>query len=262
MQLHTIKGYIQEMYLVEYPDRLLLLDGACRADIPHLRAFIKEELGREFSDLHTVVVTHMHPDHAGAAHKLRKLTNCNLVAANRDKNWYHGIDGILMHLTDLALARWMANRLGKPKANLWYSRKLKPDYKLSDGDSIPGFDDWLVLETPGHTDRDLSVYCPSHSVAYVADLMVEVKKKLILPFPIFHPNKYRESVSRIYGMQIDTLLVAHGGQVNLSKQAFEHLLMSAPRRPVTHWRVTKIKLKGLIKSIWQFGFKDKKNRHK
>ncbi|MDA0146141.1 MBL fold metallo-hydrolase [Vibrio sp. RW] len=254
MQIHTIKGYIQDMYLVEYPDRLLLLDGACRADIPHLKAFIEDELGREFNDLHTVVVTHMHPDHAGAAHKLRKLTNCNLVAANRDKDWYQGVDGILMHLTDLALARWMANRLGKPKANLWYSRKLKPDYKLSDGDSIPGFDDWLVLETPGHTDRDLSVYCPSHSVAYVADLMVEVKKKLIPPFPIFHPNQYRESVSRIYDMQVDTLLVAHGGQVDFSQTAFEHLLTSAPRRPVTHWRVTKIKMKNLLLSIWRFGF--------
>jgi hypothetical protein len=38
--------------------------------------------------------------------------------------------------------------------------------------------------------------------------------------------------------------------------------MSAPRRPVTHWRVTKIKLKGLVKSVWRFGFKNKKNRHK
>lgn len=65
MQLHTIKGYIQDIYLVEYPDKLLLLDGACRADIPHLKAFIEIELMRDFADLHTVVVTHMHPDHAG-----------------------------------------------------------------------------------------------------------------------------------------------------------------------------------------------------
>ncbi|MCV5754598.1 hypothetical protein OFN51_37960, partial [Escherichia coli] len=63
-----------------------------------------------------------------------------------------------MHLTDLMLARWMANRMRKPKRNLWYSRKLKPDIELIDGECIPGFDDWQVLETQGHTDRDLSVY--------------------------------------------------------------------------------------------------------
>jgi glyoxylase-like metal-dependent hydrolase (beta-lactamase superfamily II) len=258
LQLHTIKGYIQDMYLVEYPDRLLLLDGACRADIPHLKSFIEQDLGRDFYDLHTVVVTHMHPDHAGAAHKLRALTGCKLVSADREFDWYARWDGMLMHLTDLALARWMANRLGRPKANLWYSRKLKPDYKLSDGESIPGFEDWVVLETPGHTDRDLSVYCPSERLAYVADLMVEVKQKLIPPFPIFHPNKYRQSVERIYDLHLDTLLVAHGGQVAFDQPAFEHLLVSAPRRPVTHWRVTKIKCKSLLKSIWRFGFIDKK----
>ncbi|MEZ9856777.1 Zn-dependent hydrolase, partial [Vibrio breoganii] len=32
------------------------------------------------------------------------------------------------------------------------------------------------------------------------------------------------------------------------------LLMSAPRRPVTHWRVTKIKTKKLLLSIGRFGF--------
>ena len=263
LQLHTIKGYIQNMYLVEYSDKLLLLDGACRADIPNLQTFIESTLNRNFNDLHTVVVTHMHPDHAGAAHKLRALTNCKLVAADRPKDWYQGWDGILMHLTDLALARWMANRLGKPKANLWYSRKLKPDYKLSDGDTIPEFEDWVILETPGHTDRDLSVYCPSQSLAYVADLMVEVKQKLIPPFPIFHPNQYRKSVERIYKMDVETLLAAHGGKVDLNEEAFEHLLRSAPRSPVTHWRVTKIKLKSLARSIWRFGLRaDKVKRRK
>lgn len=240
------------MYLVEYPDKLLLLDGACRADIPHLKSFIESTLKRPFSDLKVTVVTHMHPDHAGAAHKLRELTGCQLVAAKRDKDWYGGWDGFLMHLTDLALARWMANRLGKPKANLWYSRKLKPDYELSDGDTIPYFDDWTVLETPGHTDRDLSVYCASLNLAYVADLMVEVKTNLIPPFPIFHPNKYRESVQRVYDLQLDTLLAAHGGEVQFTEQALEHLLEHAPKRPITHWRVTKIKSKKLLRSLCHF----------
>ena len=29
------------MYLAEYPDKLMLLDGASRADIPHLKDFIE-----------------------------------------------------------------------------------------------------------------------------------------------------------------------------------------------------------------------------
>ncbi|HAS6167736.1 TPA: MBL fold metallo-hydrolase [Vibrio vulnificus] len=253
VQLHTIKGYIQIMYLVEYADKLLLLDGASRADIPYLRRFIEQDLGRSFGDLKVVVVTHMHPDHAGGAHRLRQLTGCQVVAANRDLDWYHGVDGWLMHLTDLLLAAWMANRLKKPWRNLWYSRALNPDHKLNDGECIPEFPEWVVLETPGHTDRDLSVYHAEKGILYVADLMVEVKRKLIAPFPIFHPNKYRASLERVFHMQPTTLLLAHGGERKFDLAAYQHILDTTPQRPVTHWRVTKIKLRGLWRSLWKRG---------
>ncbi|PFG58530.1 metallo-beta-lactamase superfamily protein [Vibrio sp. ES.051] len=237
------------MYLAEYPDKLMLLDGASRADIPHLKDFIEHQLNRPFTDLKMVVVTHMHPDHAGAAHKLRDLTGCKVLAAKRDEHWYCGIDGWLMHLTDLMLARWMANRMRKPTRNLWYSRKLQPDVELMDGEPIPGFNDWLVLETPGHTDRDLSIYHPEQDVLYIADLVVQVKKHLIAPFPIFHPNQYRNSIKRVFEMSPMCLLAAHGGEVKLDEAAYQHLLDTAPTRPITHWRVIKIKLKGLISSL-------------
>ena len=251
MQLHRIQGYIQTMYLAEYPDKLMLLDGASRADIPHLKDFIEHQLHRPFSDLKLVVVTHMHPDHAGGAHKLRDLSGCKVLAAKRESQWYDGVDGWLMHLTDLMLARWMANRMRKPKRNLWYSRKLKPDIELIDGECIPGFDDWQVLETQGHTDRDLSVYHSEQDVLYVADLMVQVKKHLIAPFPIFHPNQYRQSLKRVFEMNPQCLLLAHGGEVTFDEKAYQHILHTAPTKPMTHWRVTKVKAKGLLFALFR-----------
>lgn len=134
----------------------------------------------------------------------------------------------------------------KPKRNLWYSRKLNPDIELVDGETIPGFEDWQVLETLGHTDRDLSVYHSEQSVLYVADLIVKVKKRLIAPFPIFHPNQYRLSVKRVFELQPSCLLLAHGGEVVLDEKAYRHILDTAPTKPHTHWRATKIKAKGLL----------------
>ncbi|NVD06739.1 MBL fold metallo-hydrolase [Vibrio sp. JPW-9-11-11] len=257
MKIHTLDGYIQTLYLAVYPDKLLLLDGASRADIPNLKHYITHELGRPFSHLTTVVVTHMHPDHAGAAHKLRDLTGCQVVSALRPNHWYRGIDGFLMHLTDIALARWVAQRKRKPKRNLWYPRKLMPDVMLSDGEAIPNFPDWTVLETPGHTDRDLSLYHSEQGVLYVADLMVEVKQKLIAPFPVFYPNQYRTSLQRVYDLAPQSLLIAHGGEVVLSAQTYQHLVDTAPRTPTTHWRAFKIKLKSLFGALWAFGI----NKH-
>ena len=246
MIIHHLQGYIQSIYLVEYPEKLLLLDGCCRADIQLLKKFITQDLRRPFADLKLVIVTHMHPDHAGAAHKLRRLTNCKIASANMGKNWYRGLNGALMHLTDITLATWVAGRMGKAKKNLWYSPILKPDYKLNDRDKLPGFDEWCVLDTPGHTDRDLSVLHEPSTRLYVADLIVKVKNRFIPPFPVFHPNQYRASIEKVIRLQPDSILLAHGGEVRLSESDYQHLKNTAPILPKTHWRATKIKAKQML----------------
>lgn len=239
MKLHQLKGHIQSILLAEYPDNLLLLDGCCRSDIPILREFITDTLKRPFTDLSLLVVTHMHPDHAGAANKLKKLTGCKIAAANVSGQWYSGLDGRLMHLTDMLLAKWMARRMNKPHRNMWYSSQLTPDYKLDDGASLPGFSDWVALATQGHTDRDLSLHHIPSKRIYVADLIVKVKNKYIPPFPIFYPNRYQNSLHKIMNLKPNTLILAHGGEVSMSENEYKALIMLAPRIPKTHWRTVK-----------------------
>ncbi len=242
MKLHHIDGHIQTILLAEYPDRLLLLDGCCRSDISMLKHFITKILQRPFNDLTLVVVTHMHPDHAGAANKLRKLTGCKIAAANVSGQWYSGIDGRIMHLTDILLAKWVAKRMKKPRLNFWYSSQLIVDYKLDDGEQLPGFSEWVALATQGHTDRDISLHhLPSNKV-YVADLMVKVKNKFIPPFPIFYPTRYRASLHKIIALKPQSIILAHGGEVNLTEHDYQHLLKLAPKIPKTHWRTVKAKL--------------------
>jgi len=243
MKLHHLNGHIQSILLAEYPDKLLLLDGCCRSDIPVLKKFITQNLQRPFSDIALTVVTHMHPDHAGAADKLRKLTGCKIAVANVSGQWYSGIDGRLMHLTDMLLAKWVAKRMKRPRNSMWYSSQLNADYKLDDGEPIPGFSEWVALSTQGHTDRDLSLHhLPSNKI-YVADLMVKVKNKYIPPFPIFYPNRYRASLNKIMALKADNIILAHGGEVCLTDNDFQNLLEQAPKVPRTHWRSVKKKLK-------------------
>jgi glyoxylase-like metal-dependent hydrolase (beta-lactamase superfamily II) len=241
MKIHQINGYIQSIYLIEYQDRLLLLDSCCRADISILTQYIKNTLARPITDLHTIIVTHMHPDHAGAAHKLRKITGCKIASANVDGHWYQGFDGIMMHLTDILLAHWVANRMKKTRMRLWYQRKLRPDIKLNDGDLIPGFSDWQAIFTQGHTDRDLSLLHSPSNKLYVADLMVKVKGRYIPPFPVFYPNRYLASLKKVHNMNLDAIWLAHGGEITLTEDDYNHLYEQAPSVPLTHWRSVKIK---------------------
>jgi glyoxylase-like metal-dependent hydrolase (beta-lactamase superfamily II) len=249
MNLHHIDGHIQTILLAEYPDKLLLLDGCCRSDISNVKHFITYTLQRQLSDLTLIVVTHMHPDHAGAADKLRRLTGCKIATANVIGQWYSGVDGRLMHLTDILLAKWVAKRMKRPFHNIWYSSQLTPDYKLNDGEKLPGFSEWVALATQGHTDRDLSLHhLPSNKI-YVADLIVKVKSKFIPPFPIFYPNRYRVSLLKIIALQPHSIILAHGGEVSPTEHDYKQLLQLAPTIPKTHWRAVKLKLKNLITFI-------------
>ena len=247
MKLHHIEGHIQTILLAEYPEKLLLLDGCCRCDISIIKHFITDTLKRPFTDLTLVMVTHMHPDHAGAANNLRKITGCKLAAANVSGQWYSGIDGKIMHLTDMLLAKWVAKRMDKTHNKMWYSSKLFPDYKLDDGEALPGFPDWVAIETQGHTDRDLSLHhLPSNKV-YIADLIVKVKNKYIPPFPVFYPNRYKNSLNKVFALNANSLILAHGGEVNLTENDHQSLMKLAPKTPQTHWRTVKTKLKRVLR---------------
>ncbi len=242
-KLHHIDGYIETILLAEYPDKFLLLDGCCRADISIIENFICNERQRSMSELELIVVTHMHPDHAGAAQALRKKYGCKIAAANVAGQWYSGIDGKLMHITDMLLTWWVAGKMKKPKQLIYYPSTLTPDYYLTDCQNLPGFPDWQAHFTQGHTDRDLSLqHLPTEQI-YVADLMVKVRGKFIPPYPVFYPNRYGQSLAKVKALNAKSLLLAHGAKVQLSEQEWQHLIALAPTKPVTHWRSVKTKLK-------------------
>jgi glyoxylase-like metal-dependent hydrolase (beta-lactamase superfamily II) len=246
MKLHIVEGYIQSIYLAEYPDKLLLLDGACRADVNTICSYIVDTLQRPLQDLKLVVCTHMHPDHAGAAAKLRQLTQCEIAVPKSENHWYRGVDGWLMYITDMLLAKWVAKRIGKKAKWLWYQDKFKADHPLEDLQTLPYFNDWQVIYTQGHTDRDISLLHNESNKIYVADLIVKVKGKFTSPFPVFYPNRYKKSLQRLKELNVDGIYMAHGTEIHLSPQEFEDLQNQAPSEPMTHWRSVKYKFKKAI----------------
>lgn len=242
MHIHTLKGYIENIYLVEYADYLLLLDGCCRADVDQVCEYITETLTRPLSDLRLIVVTHMHPDHAGGAHELRDRTGAPIAAHPKAATWYSGIAGRTAHAIDLGLTYYVAGRLGNPKRHIWYNPILQPDIVLDDGQTLPGFGEWQVLYTPGHTDHDISLlHTPSRRL-YVADLMVQVRGRIVPPYPICHPNQYRQSLQRVAQLQASLVFCAHLAPRPSEAIPFDELLAQAPEQPNNHWYATRNRL--------------------
>lgn len=233
MKLHSLEGYIQNIFIAEYEHGCLLLDGACKADFALILNFFAQELRRPISDLKVIIVTHMHPDHAGCAAALKKRSGAIIVAAEFTRQWYHGISGFLSHTVDICLAYWVARRLKKPFKNLWYSGRLYPDVTLKDAEHVPLFSDWKVITTPGHTDRDISLVNQQQRVIYIADLVVRVKGDYSNPFPIHLPNEYKNSIQRIAQYCGYTLLMAHVPSDILNAEMISALQNKSPQTAQT-----------------------------
>lgn len=242
MKLHTLQGYIQRIHLVEDGEKLLLLDGCSRADVDKVCQFIRDELGRPLSHLALIVVTHMHPDHAGGAHKLRDITGAKIAAHPKARRWYAGLAGRSAHAIDVALTWWVASRLGKSKKHIWYSPLLRPDILLNDGQRLPEFDNWRVYFTPGHTDHDVSVMHEPSRRIYVADLMVRVKGELVPPYPVCHPNQYKRSLRTVSALKPASILFAHVKELSADEIDFDAVRRLAPTLPKNHWHSTRNRL--------------------
>jgi glyoxylase-like metal-dependent hydrolase (beta-lactamase superfamily II) len=61
---------MSNIYLLEYENGFLMLDCGLRTDIGRIEAYFRA-IGRSPADIKLLVVTHLHPDHAGSA-----VVNC------------------------------------------------------------------------------------------------------------------------------------------------------------------------------------------
>lgn len=237
-RLHVISGYIQNIFLLEYENRLLLFDCGAVNDIKRIEDFCWQELKRSPLEIKLAVASHIHPDHSGGAASLRKNFGTAIATHQDLDRWYAGLGGLLQQLLDCFMMQGVAWRThGKLERGL-FNRKIKADYLLRDGDLLPGFPDWKVIHVPGHTSHDLVLYNESNSLLYASDCICDVKGKYRLPLPIMFPEQMQASYSKLAALRVSSLLLAHGQAIhaNIAPDFFISIqsLLSAPPTKLTH----------------------------
>lgn len=237
--LHQVQGYIATLYLVEYQDRVLLLDGGARYDALRIEEYIKGEMGRSPGELSLALVSHMHPDHAGGAPLLRRRFGVQIAAHVDIDQWYRGFRGASQHLVDTLLGHYSARQQFGKLERAWYPRRLRPDLLLVDDQALPGFPDWRAYAAPGHTLYDLVFYHAEEELLYVGDLVIKVGEKIFLPFPTLFPELMTASLKRMAHLPIKKLLLAHGGMIEIEDAAvfFTKLLPQVGRYGKTVFKI-------------------------
>ena len=226
MKIHTIKGYINNLFIAEYDHALLLMDGASPADLPVIEKFCLDTLKRPVSDIKLAVVSHMHPDHSGAAPILRRKYGTKIAAFKDIDKWYRGPSGWLQHILDCLMAQLVATKQGTSIHKVFSQRITKPDFLMDSGDVLPDFPEWHVIHTPGHTTHDIALFHSQKKILYCGDSIIEVKNRFYLPLPVIFRNKMKQSYKSMASLGATTILIPHGNIINTedSREIFRNMI--------------------------------------
>ncbi len=171
---------------------VVLIDAGCGAGWPRLRAnLIEAGLG----PVHTLVLTHAHVDHIGAAPRIQRETACRIVA--------HAQDAEAMTTGDPDLT-----------AACWYGIDLEPcppDLTF-DGDALDlefPLGTLHLVHAPGHTPGSLVAWLDTPDagrVLFAQDAHGPLS-------PLFGSNRahWQRSLQRLKELQADVLCEGHFG---------------------------------------------------
>lgn len=156
------------------------------------------QAGLSVRNVHTVVVTHSHPDHFGGAGRLRMESGANIVGhesfrwafdtdadVDLDADAARSDDQILESLANHSppwekKSRWRDESYDRPKdigegPAQWLARmkvwgRPTPTLRMSDGDVVMLADrEWVGVHTPGHTVDHLCLFDPTQGVFLSGD---------------------------------------------------------------------------------------------
>lgn len=216
-------------YMLKDADGAVLIDAGCGFSecYQKLKGFLAEH-GLEPRDVHTVVLTHAHPDHMGAMPFLLEEASPRI--------WLHplekplAIDNKLLNESfDMShIADYYSERLGEVESAdiLDYFSALCPmgaaeaTDTMVEGDTLElGGRSFTVLHTPGHAPGHVSLYEPEDRVLLSGDVIGAV-------VAWYCPSGggargYLESLDKIEALDIDVIMPSHGDDMTDPKRAID-----------------------------------------
>ena len=210
-------------YLLTGADGLALVDVGSAASIDALLAGVRAA-GFDPADIVSLILTHVHLDHAGATGPLvRELP--------RARVYVHRIGA--PHLIDPTRLISSATRIyGDQMEVLWGRMEPVPAERLSivdDGDEIDAGGRTLrALYTPGHAIHHIALYDEERGVAFPGDVAgVSIQGVGFVRPPTPPPDLSLEdwdaSISRLEALSLGKLYLPHFGEVSSTPEHFTEL---------------------------------------
>lgn len=229
-------------YAVEAEGGLLLID--CGADWERGRQALARglvALGLEESSIHTLVVSHLHPDHVGMAGRLVREVGCRFVMHQRASQLvdrYNDTPGSQMRFRTIALNHGVPESFIE-MATTWdrpgYMPLIDPpDHTVEDGDHIElGAGRRLeVIHTPGHEPAHICLRDSMSGVFFSGDhVLPRISPVIMYDLGLGDVlGDYLESLARLVSMDMGLTYPAHGTIIEHGNERARQILLHHDRR--------------------------------
>ncbi|MGH1370594.1 MAG: MBL fold metallo-hydrolase [Cellvibrionaceae bacterium] len=237
MKIHLLKTRLVNSYVIEYPNRLLIVDVAIKCH-RYVLGFIEQELRRSISDVELVICTHDDADHMGGVSSLAQLCGASIAIPFASGRAHHKIinnpTGSITRLRtsfreSLRARAWdmyfnkarnqaaaKQAKLKKTEEHSISSVKLKIDHRLKGNSKIPGFDDWQVVHTPGHSWDSCCYYHSASSSLITGDTLLGSGKENRLVVASIYSSRRQtlRTLEKLSKLEVNRVYPGHGSVIS------------------------------------------------
>ena len=166
-------------YLVESGGATVLVDAGWAGDADRILAIVAA-LGTPGERPAAILLTHVHPDHSGAAQRLADAWDCPIVLHPAERPIAEG-DFAAMERFAGPLDRWLILPLMRALGAKWRAEvlergRLGPRVReLDPGGALPWLEGWTWVPTPGHTPGHVAFVRRADGVVLSGDALVTLR---------------------------------------------------------------------------------------
>jgi glyoxylase-like metal-dependent hydrolase (beta-lactamase superfamily II) len=203
-RVHQVDGMHGNCYIV-LRDGLILIDTGMPGTSGRILSYVRENLKRDPSEIHTILLTHFHIDHTGNVAELKKAAKAKVAI--------HGEDALyLAGEKPMPVPRGRRSLLFRILRRFRRLTPVRADILLKEGDTIAGL---TCIHTPGHTPGSTCFYDPEGKVILAGDAVITAGGVVHGPSEEFSADvlQGRKSLGKIAHLDFEVLLSGHGEPV-------------------------------------------------
>jgi glyoxylase-like metal-dependent hydrolase (beta-lactamase superfamily II) len=229
-------------YAIEADGGLLLID--CGTDWEPGRTALSQgfdALGLDESAVHTLLVSHLHPDHVGMSSRLVRELGCRFVMherAGKLVDRYNDTPGYAQRLTGIARSHGVPEDIIAANTGVRRPQYMPiidpPDHLVTDGDevSLGGGRVLHVVHTPGHEPSHICLRDGRTGVFFSGDhVLPRISPVIMYDTGIGDPlGDYLDSLKRLIAMGMGLTYPAHGTLIDRGDERARQILLHHDRR--------------------------------